>query len=107
MELEGVEPSSKQGTNLLSTCLSSFCLSGEGKTEATNPNLSLLGFAKSLRHAFNYLRFICTAGSNRFEATASGRCLVSATVAEIKLSIYYTSIKQRERKNFRQLIVVV
>ena len=39
VELEGVEPSSKQGTNLLSTCLSSLWFSCAGKTEATNRHL--------------------------------------------------------------------
>ncbi len=34
VELEGLEPSSKRGSNLLSTCLSSFYLSGENTTEA-------------------------------------------------------------------------
>ena len=40
----------------------------------------------------------------RFGTRAFGRCLVSTTVAEIKL-IYYTSIKQREHKNRCQIIV--
>ena len=44
VELEGFEPSSKQGTNLLSTCLSLLRLSGMGKTKATNPNLSFFNF---------------------------------------------------------------
>lgn len=34
VELEGVEPSSKRGSNLLSTCLASFWLSGKSATEA-------------------------------------------------------------------------
>ena len=36
VELEGFEPSSKRGTNLLSTCLSSLKFSIRHKTEATN-----------------------------------------------------------------------
>jgi|GEM_PF-3500577 len=39
VELEGVEPSSKQGNNKLSTCLSSLRFSCTGKTEATNLRL--------------------------------------------------------------------
>jgi len=41
VELEGVEPSSKQGNNKLSTCLSSLWFSSVGKTEATNLRLIL------------------------------------------------------------------
>jgi len=41
VELEGVEPSSKQGNNKLSTCLSSLKFSSVGKTEATNLHLIL------------------------------------------------------------------
>ena len=44
VELEGVEPSSKQGNNKLSTCLSSLRFSCAGKTEATNPRLILYVF---------------------------------------------------------------
>ena len=45
---------------------------------------------------------ICTTCSNRFGTTAFGWCLVPAPCGGIKL-IYCTSIKQRERKCFRQL----
>ena len=41
VELEGVEPSSKQGTNMLSTCLSLPEFSCSGKTRATNRCLIL------------------------------------------------------------------
>ena len=41
VELEGVEPSSKQGNDKLSTCLSSLWFSSAGKTEATNLRLIL------------------------------------------------------------------
>ena len=54
------------------------------------------------RPATHYFRYYCTTVSERFGTTATGRCLVSTTVAEIKL-IYYTSIKQQERSYFRQL----
>ena len=36
VELEGIEPSSKQGNHTLSTCLSWPSLSGYDKTQATN-----------------------------------------------------------------------
>ena len=41
VELEGLEPSSKRGTNELSTCLVSTWLSGCGRLETTNRNLIL------------------------------------------------------------------
>jgi len=41
VELEGVEPSSKQGNNKLSTCLSSLRFSCVSKTKATNLHLIL------------------------------------------------------------------
>ena len=47
VELEGLEPSSKQGTNLLSTCLSPLNFSWMSKTEATNSNLSFFISDKS------------------------------------------------------------
>ncbi len=47
-------------------------------------------------------RIYSTSKPDRLGAMASERCLVSAPGAEIKL-IYYTSIKQQERKYFRQL----
>lgn len=41
VELEGVEPSSKHGNNMLSTCLASLGFSCTGKTEAINLYLIL------------------------------------------------------------------
>ena len=51
----------------------------------------------------NYPRFSCTSISNCLEERAFGKCLVSAPCTEIKLEIYYDSIKQQERNYFRQL----
>ena len=39
VELEGVEPSSKQETNMVSTCLSVYWLSGSGWQAAADLNL--------------------------------------------------------------------
>lgn len=41
VELEGLEPSSKRGTNELSTCVVSTWLSGSDRQETANHNLSL------------------------------------------------------------------
>ena len=50
----------------------------------------------------SYSRFNCTAISRSLGTRTLGRCLVRITVTRIRL-IYCTSIKQRERKNFRHL----
>ena len=52
----------------------------------------------------NYSRFTCAADSRRFGTTSLERRLVPSPGDGIKLKIYYTSIKQRERNCFRQLI---
>ena len=52
----------------------------------------------------NYSRFTCAADSRRFGTTSLERRLVPSPGDGIKLVIYYTSIKQRERNCFRQLI---
>ena len=41
VELEGLEPSSKRGTNELSTCVVSTWLLGSNRQETANYNLSL------------------------------------------------------------------
>ena len=105
VELEGVEPSSKRGSNLLSTCLASFWLSGRSATEATILHPYLLNFGKAPKPRLSYLRFTCTTWSERFEATASGWCLVLPPGGGIKRLIYYTSITQQERNCYCQLIV--
>jgi len=51
----------------------------------------------------NYPRFCCISCSNCLEATAFGKCPVSAPSTEIKLETYYASVKQQERNYFRQL----
>ncbi len=104
MELEGVEPSSKQGTATLSTCLFRPSFSCYGKTRTTNHCLILLDFGFGARPSNPipdiFAPPVPSASMNR----AMGRCLVSAPSAEMKLT-YYTSVKQRERSYFRQLNV--
>ena len=104
VELEGIEPSSKRGNHVLSTCLSLplifVCKQDQSHQLAPYP-LKL----RLWREAANsYLRFCSTTISTSFGKTAFGWCLVSAPCAEIKL-IYCASIKQRERNCFRQLIL--
>lgn len=102
MELEGFEPSSKRGTNELSTCLVSTWFSCGDRQETTNHCLILCVSRRVARLSSPYFRFNCTTWSIRLGKRTIGWCLVSATVAEIKL-IYYSSIKQRERSCFRHL----
>ena len=103
VELEGVEPSSKQGNHTLSTRLfrpSVFVL-------PQDPDHQRQPYPLKFHHAhgatYDYSRFNRTALSERFGTTASGRCLVLSPCDGIKPVIYYASIRQRERICFRQI----
>lgn len=52
-----------------------------------------------------YFRFYLHRLTLRFGTTSLEQCLVPSSDDGIKLIIYYTSIKQRERSYFRQLIL--
>jgi len=56
VELTGVEPVSKQETNMLSTCLSGYCFSGDGRQSATYQRLNLCFFIAATRRHRNYSR---------------------------------------------------
>lgn len=103
MELEGVEPSSKQGNHTLSTRLfrpSVFELQQD-------PDHQLQPYPLKFHHAreatHDYFRFNRTALPKRFGTTAFEQCLVLSPCDWIKPIIYYTSIRQRERNYFRQI----
>lgn len=49
VDLEGFEPSSKRGNNMLSTCLFPLWFSNLGKTGTTNQDLSLKNFIAGTR----------------------------------------------------------
>ncbi len=104
VEMPGVEPGSKRGSNMLSTCLAKTCFSCNGRIEATDHYLSSLIFAKAPKQNSHYSRFTCTAGSGRFRKLAPGRCLVPAPCAGIKCNLL-GRITQQERSYFRQLKV--
>lgn len=72
VDLEGFEPSSKRGNNMLSTCLFPLWFSNLGKTGTTNQDLSLQKFHRRHEAALDYSRFICTTGSRRLGTTALG-----------------------------------
>ncbi len=104
MELEGIEPSSKQGRPVLSTRLSQpsvfECGQDLGHQSAPYPH----ELHPSCEAIMGYPRFSCATLPGRFGATAPEWHLVSAPGAEIKPEIYCTSIRQRERSFFRQII---
>jgi len=76
VELEGIEPSSKQGNHTLSTRLfrpSVFVLRQDPDHQ---PQPYLLRFHPMCGAAWDYFRFNRTALPERFGTTASERCLV-------------------------------
>lgn len=89
VELEGLEPSSKRGTNELSTCLFLSWFSSRGRLRTANRDLILCCFGLFARLSEPYSRFSCTALSISLGKRTIGRCLVSATVAEIKRHLLY------------------
>jgi len=84
VEMEGFEPSSKRGTNELSTCLVSIWFSSADRHETTNQPLISLVFGGFPELPAPYSRFSCTAWSISLGKRTIGRCLVNATVAPIK-----------------------
>ena len=103
VELEGFEPSSKQGNHMLSTRLfrpSVFVLPQDPDHQRQPYPLN---FHRVRGAARGYSRFNRTALSERFGTIASGRCLVLSPCDWIKPVIYYASIRQRERICFRQI----
>lgn len=103
VELEGVEPSSKQGNHTLSTCLfqpSVFVLR-QDPDHQSQPYPLKFHHTAGARH--DYFRFNCTAWPKSFGTTAFERCLVLLPCSWIKPIIYYTSIRQREHNCFRQI----
>ena len=102
MELEGFEPSSKRGTNVLSTCVVADWFSSDVRPGQPNASLASEDFVIGTRLASDYFRYISTAFGISLGKRAIGRCLVSLTVREIKL-IYCASSRQRERSCFRHL----
>ena len=102
MELAGVEPASKHGTSVLSTCL--VLLYFRDMSDAKQSNLSLVPicFAIRLEPTSGYPRIISASlsGWNKAVRRETSRLNLSA---EIKLRLLYSS-KQRERKYFRLLL---
>ena len=103
VDLEGVEPSSKQGNHTLSTRLfrpSVFELQQDPDHQLQPYPLK---FHPMREAAQDYFRFNRTALPKRFGTTAFEQCLVLSPCDWIKPIIYYASIRQRERICFRQI----
>lgn len=103
MELEGVEPSSKQGNHTLSTRLFRTSVFVLRQDPDHQPQPYPLKFHRSVGAHHGYSRFYRTACSECFGTRASGRCLVLSPCDGIKPVTYCTSIRQRERNCFRQI----
>ena len=102
MELAGVEPASKHGTNALSTCL--VLLIFRDLPDAKQPNLSLVPvISPSGRNCLQAIPVLLAppyrVGTGKFRRETSRPDLL----VEIKLRLLY-SPKQRERKYFRLLL---
>ena len=105
VELEGIEPSSKRGNNMFSTCLSPTWIFEWEQDRSHRFSPYPLRLHRKHEATNDYFRLNCTTLPEHFGTTVSEWCLVSAPCAEIKPVIYYTSIRQRERSCFRQIIV--
>lgn len=103
VELEGVEPSSKQGNHTLSTRLFRPSVFVLWQDPDHQPQPYPLKFRRRGGARADYSRFNRTADSECFGTRASGRCLVLSPCDWIKPVIYCTSIRQRERNCFRQI----
>ena len=103
VELEGVEPSSKQGNNTLSTRLFQPWIFELWQDLDHKPQPYPLKFHHGGEAHHDYSRFNRTAWPKSFGTTAFERCLVPSPGDGIKPVIYCTSIRQRERNCFRQI----
>lgn len=99
MELEGVEPSSKQGDHMLSTCLAlpSVFVHRQDQSHPLVPYP--LRFRRKREANFRLFPNLLCRFVKRFGTRAFERHPVPGTMPEIKV-IYFASITQREH-NFR------
>jgi len=105
VELERFELSSKRGINLLSTCLASPEFSCRSKTEATYYNL--IPFVS--HESRDFIHTISDIAVPPFRIASKPELRVTSrpnTLCKDEALIYYSSIKQRERNCFRQLLFI-
>ena len=105
VELEGIEPSSIQGTKMLATCVFRQRVSGVSKFRTTNGHLSLEAFHYRRETRRQLFPIFLHRFARRLGTRASERCLVPTTVVRIRPVNYCTSFRQRERNVFRQINV--
>lgn len=105
VDLVGVEPTSAQGNHTLSTRLfqpSVFvCWQGLNHQPTSYP----LNLHQCIEAYTDYFRLNLHRLISGFGTTSSERCLVQLSNSRIKPVTYCTSVRQRERNCFRQLIV--
>ena len=90
VELEGVEPSSKQCDHTFSTCLFQLNFSCISKTWTTNRCLSSLLISPSaMNKLINYPRYYSTAIISKPQGLGSERCLVPPALQGNKASLLY------------------
>ena len=103
VELEGFEPSSKQGNHTLSTCLFWPLIFVQRQDPDHQSQPYPLKFHTCIKAYTSYFRFNSIASPKSFGTTVFERCLVPSPGDGIKPVIYCTSIRQRERNYFRQI----
>ena len=104
MDLVGVEPTSAQGNHTLSTRLfqpSIFVCRQDLDHQPTSYPLNLHQCSEAYT---DYFRLNLHRLLSGFGTTSSERCLVQLSNSRIKPVTYCTSVRQRERNCFRQLI---
>ena len=104
VELVGFEPTSAQGNHALSTCLSQPLVFVRRQDLGHQPAPYPLKIHPRHGAAVGYSRFNLHRLISGFGTTSSERCLVALSHSAIRPVTYYTSVRQRERNCFRQLI---
>ena len=105
--MEGLEPSSKQGSHTPSTCLFLPLVFVMQQDQDHQLHPYPLKFHWQHEAAVNYSRLYSTADQNasgRMAFWAMSRSPAPRLARELG-HIYYASIRQRERNEFRQLIL--
>ena len=104
VDLVGVEPTSAQGNPTLSTRLFQPLVFVCRQDLDHQPTSYPLNFHQCSEAYTDYSRFNLHRLLSGFGTRSSERCLVQLSNSWIKPVIYCTSIRQRERNYFRQLI---
>ena len=104
VDLVGVEPTSAQGNHTLSTRLFQPSIFVCRQDLDHQPTSYPLNFHQCIEAYTDYFRLNLHRLLSGFGTTSSERCLVQLSNSRIKPVTYCTSVRQRERNCFRQLI---